>query len=156
MADTILVARSGPAARSADQAHVRRRLAPNVICMFAEDRPAVVQERRRGRHPRVVVSIRSTPRLMEGDTVEMCGKNLSNHGKIVRVFGIDSGPDMPPGIWWALMITDAQAKEGVRINTYYDDGTLWRTGLVGYARSEDLRRIWTGQGRATAKEVSHG
>lgn len=36
----------------------RRRLASNVLCMFDEDRPAVVQVRRRGRLPKAVASLR--------------------------------------------------------------------------------------------------
>ena len=36
---------------------VRRRLAPNVLCMFEQDRPAVQQRPRRGRYPKSVVSL---------------------------------------------------------------------------------------------------
>lgn len=80
---------------------VRRRLAPNVVCMFQEERPAVVNERRRGRYPRNVVSFRSRPRLCAGDMAELCGGALpSNHGKKVRILQRTQGQNLPAGDWW--------------------------------------------------------
>ena len=80
----------------------RRRLAPNVICMFDDDRPPVVNVRRRGRYPRNVTPIASRARLMPGDLAELCGSCLpSNRGKRVRILGPD--PSMrKPGEWFAI------------------------------------------------------
>jgi hypothetical protein len=61
----------------------RRRLAPNVVCMFDEDRPPVVQQPRRGPYPKPVTSIRRWPWLDAGDTARfVLGKNT---GKRVRI-----------------------------------------------------------------------
>lgn len=67
----------------------RRHLAPNVVCMFNEDRPAVQQVPRRGRYPKVVATMHdarsrrylaSLPKPVDyqlGDRVEV---NLTHAG----------------------------------------------------------------------------
>ena len=81
----------------------RRRLAPNVVCLFPEDRPAIVNEPRRGRYPRNVIRFGSRPRLLAGDMAELCGSALpSNHGKRVRLIGRVSGADLPGWDWWEV------------------------------------------------------
>lgn len=56
----------------------RRRLAENVICLFAEDRPPVINRPRRGRLPSCVVSARRFEELRHswqrpGIEAELCG-----------------------------------------------------------------------------------
>lgn len=81
----------------------RRRLAPNVVCLFQEDRPAVVNVRRRGRYPRNVVAFWARPRLLVGDMAELCGGALpSNHGKRVRLIARVRGADLPGPDWWEV------------------------------------------------------
>ena len=65
----------------------RRHLAPNVACMFAADRPVVINERRRGRLPRGVARF-SIPPFFAGEVVEIFypGDN-PNNGKRVKVLG---------------------------------------------------------------------
>lgn len=70
-----------------DAPHIRLRLAENVICMFADDRPPVANTnvRRRGRLPRNVLRFRIRP-LEPGDIAELCrGALPSNHGRRVRI-----------------------------------------------------------------------
>ena len=64
----------------------RRRLAPNVVCMFDADRPAVANARRRGRLPRNVTRFEIPPFVI-GEVVELfhAGTN-PNNGKRVRIF----------------------------------------------------------------------
>lgn len=67
----------------------RRRLAANVICLFTDDRPPVVNDctTRRGRRPRNIIRFRERP-LEIGDICELCrGAIPSNHGKLVRITG---------------------------------------------------------------------
>ena len=81
----------------------RRRLAPNVVCLFQEERAPIANERRRGRFPRGVVALWSRPRLMIGDMAEICGTALpSNHGKRVRLLGRVRGADLPGPDWWEV------------------------------------------------------
>ena len=81
----------------------RRRLAPNVVCLFQEERAPIANERRRGRFPRGVVALWSRPRLMVGDMAEICGTALpSNHGKRVRLLGRVRGTDLPGSDWWEV------------------------------------------------------
>lgn len=81
----------------------RRRLAPNVVCLFQQDGPAIVNERRRGRFPRNVVAFRSRPRLMPGDMAEIGGAALpSNHGRRVQLLGRVWGADLPGRDWWEV------------------------------------------------------
>ena len=47
---------SSTSARKTAYLAPRRRLAPNVICMFAEERPAIDSKPRRGNYPRNIVS----------------------------------------------------------------------------------------------------
>ena len=92
-----------PAASASTAPTVRRRLAPNVICMFLEERLPVINVKRRGRNPRNVVSIWSVPRLKPGDMAELCNGALpSNHGKKVRIIGRAVEQDLPRGDWWYI------------------------------------------------------
>ncbi|MES2714198.1 MAG: hypothetical protein V4795_00435 [Pseudomonadota bacterium] len=63
----------------------RRRLAPNLACLFAEDRPAVANGRRRGRLPSSVVRLNTPPRLQIGDLAELCNCRAENRGLRVRL-----------------------------------------------------------------------
>jgi hypothetical protein len=81
----------------------RRRLAANVICLFAEDRPPVPRMRQRGRYTGNVVPIWSKPRLKPGDIAELCrGALPENHGKRVRILAREHGADLPKGDWWKI------------------------------------------------------
>lgn len=65
----------------------RRRLAPNVVCMFAEDRPPVVNPPRRGRYPRGVKELRFWDRLRPGVYAYMWTATPTNpnRGIVVRL-----------------------------------------------------------------------
>lgn len=81
----------------------RRRLAPNVLCLFEDDRPPVINERRRGRQPRNVTSIWSRPALKPGDYAEILRSDTaSNIGKRVRVVKRCLDQQLPPGQWWEI------------------------------------------------------
>ncbi len=83
----------------------RRRLAPNVFCMFAEDRPPVFNIRRHGPLPRNcnVISFASRPRLVPGDIAEIWKGGIpSNIGKKVRLIERDLSANLPPGQWWSI------------------------------------------------------
>lgn len=119
------------------RATARRRLAPNVVCLHPEDRPPVVNARRRGRYPLGVVSIKSRPRLMPGDVCEMVGGLPSNRGKLVRVTEVRGWiEDMPRGYWIEVCAVFGD------LDTY-DAETGKRTGSSGKAltRDENLRRV---------------
>ncbi len=67
----------------------RRRLAPNVVCAFNDDRAPVVNRMRRGPLPRNVVSFAPTPREFTAGDVCMLARDLgateSNAGRVVRL-----------------------------------------------------------------------
>lgn len=67
--------------------HPRRRLADNVVCLFPEDRPPVVQAAgRRGRYPTIVSRLSSVPRLRVGAICEIWRTDSGkNNGLIVRL-----------------------------------------------------------------------
>lgn len=71
----------------------RRRLANNVICLFPEDRPPVINPPRRGRLPSCVVPARRLEELRHawqqpGAVAELCGTVRSeNKGVRVRLIG---------------------------------------------------------------------
>lgn len=115
----------------------RRRLAVNVIAMFEDERPSVPVTKRRGRLPRNVISIRSQPRLKPGVIAELCGgAHPDNIGKRVKVLGVASGSDLPPGQWWRIQSV-SQPLVAVDTDTGRPSGNT-RMELV--TRAENLRR----------------
>ena len=65
----------------------RRHLAPNVVCMFDADRPAVANARRCGRLPRNVTRFEIPPFVI-GEVVEIFhGGTNPNNGKRVKIVG---------------------------------------------------------------------
>lgn len=115
----------------------RRRLAPNVICMHAENRPPVFNIRRRGRYPRNVISIRSRPRLMPGDLAEICAGHPSNLGKRVRIVERATASYLPPGEWFAIEALCAPLN-GVD----FDTGQLsLNVGEIVFSPAQGLRRV---------------
>lgn len=75
-------------ASAATKSPARRRLADNVLCMFNEERPPVVQAvGRRGRYPAIVTRLWLVPRLRQG-AICIIRSNPDtdvNHGIIVRL-----------------------------------------------------------------------
>lgn len=67
-----------------NQPPARPHLAPNVVCMFDEERPPVQQTRTRGRYPRCVARLASRPRLVPGDIAEMTSEGWSGRVMILR------------------------------------------------------------------------
>lgn len=70
-----------------DTAPPRRYLAPNVIALWPEDRPPVVNPARRGRYPRGVEALRRWNRLRPGVYAYLWSANPTsrNRGKVVRL-----------------------------------------------------------------------
>jgi hypothetical protein len=102
---------------SAPQGTARRRLADNVVCMFGDERPPVVQQpRRAGRYPDKVALIRyrlGLKRIKPGDYCCIWGgpPDSPNRGLLVRVEA--------PGENWQEWVISAV---GQRIKT--QDGCL--------------------------------
>jgi hypothetical protein len=69
----------------------RRYLAPNVIALHAEDRPPVVNVRRRGRYPACVKRIEDIPRLYVGVLCEL--RTQDNAGVPVRIKSFEPNGD---------------------------------------------------------------
>ena len=59
--------------------------AVNVVCLFADQRPAVKNNRVRGRLPSGVVALRPSPALRVGDVVSLRSLVPENHGQFVRL-----------------------------------------------------------------------
>lgn len=113
----------------------RRRLAPNVVCLFAQDREPVVRQSWRGIRRGNVVSFRSRPRLMPGDLAQIWSKG-SNFGKLVRLKGFTATRDMPPGVWWDIeAVTDTLNFSDV------ETGERTGTGKRGVSLDKHLRRV---------------
>jgi len=65
----------------------RRRLAQNVVCLFAADRPPVVNARPRGRLPRGIARL-EMPSFAIGDMAEIFyGGANPNNGKQIKIVG---------------------------------------------------------------------
>ncbi|MCC4115329.1 hypothetical protein LLG90_08220 [Aromatoleum toluclasticum] len=64
-----------------NQPPARPHLAPNVVCMFNEERPPVQQTRTRGRYPLSIARFASRPRLMPGDIAELAAEGWS--GRVI-------------------------------------------------------------------------
>jgi len=83
----------------------RRRLADNVVALFHEDRPPVVNVRWRGRYPRVVTRLRTWSRLHAGDYCTIWGSRFAdNNGKVVRLLEQDR---RAPFKWHIKAVSDA-------------------------------------------------
>jgi hypothetical protein len=83
---------------------IRRHLAPNVVCVHAEDKPPVQQQGRRGRHPRKVFSLWKHERLRPGDMAEIWAPDPKlplhvNHGRLVQLVE-RGGPITGDGWYW--------------------------------------------------------
>lgn len=68
----------------------RRRLAANVICLFNEERPPILNLWPRGAFPRGVVRIKSRPRFRIGSVVEVVNVKFNN-GKMARILKEEDG-----------------------------------------------------------------
>lgn len=112
-----------------------RRLAPNVVRLFTDERPPVANPpRRRGRLPRNVVRFTSRPRLAIGDVCELCrGALPENHGKQVQVMGISADG-------FADIAAVSTPMETYDLATGERTGQAWRTCI----RLDNLRRIRKG------------
>jgi hypothetical protein len=94
----------------------RRRLAPNVVCMFAEERQRVVLPRWHGRYPRVVTRLAEWRQFWNGDVVVIT-KGM-NAGKRLKILSWDRGEgfDEKAGPWYLAESLD---------------GLLWSTDKNG-------------------------
>lgn len=100
----------------------RRRLAPNVVCMFADDRPPVINRGRRGRYPKLVKSLWSMRRLRVG---ALCELNTARNANIpVRIV-----EEIEPGRYGVMALA------GLRI--LCSDGEL---SLGAVVTNQQLRR----------------
>lgn len=85
------------AAASARHLQGRRRLADNVICMFAEDRPPIMNRRRRGRLPRSITRLAAyraqsqatVRRNIEAGSVMLLDGGFDGDGERVLVTYVD-------------------------------------------------------------------
>ncbi len=107
----------------------RPRLAPNVICLFPETLPPVVNPRHRGPYPRSIVLLRRWPRIRPGVICEMVNKSHpENLGKLVCV--VEETGDNE----WRIKSLDG----GLRI---HGEGPA-KYLEVATAYSQNLRRVW--------------
>ncbi len=119
----------------ASTTEIHRRLAPNVICLFAQECEPVARQRWRGLRRGNVVSIRSRPRLMPGDLAQIWSRG-SNFGKLVRLKGFTRAKDMPPGVWW-----DVEAVNDSLNLSDVETGERTGTGKCGVSLDKHLRRV---------------
>lgn len=113
----------------------RRYLAPNVIALWPEDRPPVVNPKVRGRYPRGVERLRTWLRLRPGVYAYLWNKCLpENRGVVVRLQG-EAKDHKRAGFWNVRGITGPLAQVNL------DDGTV-SPGLhwEGCAQDVNLRR----------------
>ncbi len=107
----------------------RRRLAPNVICLFPEALLPVVNPRHRGPYPRSIVLLRRWPRIRPGAICELIGtSHAENFGRHVRV------------------IEDA-GENGWRIRALEGELRILGEGPPKYLRvatafERNMRRVW--------------
>jgi len=94
----------------------RRYIASNVVAMYADDRPPVVQPRRRGRYPSCVKRLSDTPRLYVGAICEL--RTPLNDSVPVRIVDLN-----PADGAWIEAVTP-------RLITYRD-GTKGRDAKCG-------------------------
>ena len=108
----------------------RRRLAPNVVCMFAADRPVVINERRRGRLPRNVSRFWIPPFAI-GDVVEIfAGKGDLDNGVRVKIY--NQSPN--GGDFWIEAVSGS-------LHTINRDGSPNGTSPRAQCPPRHLRRI---------------
>ena len=111
----------------------RRRLAPNVICLFPEAMPPVVNPRHRGPYPRPVVILRRWPRIRPGVICEMCGTSLpENQGKRVLVVSEDDDR------WWNVVAIDGAMITKNRVTGVRNGGSAFKI----VAPEQNMRRVW--------------
>lgn len=122
------------------EAPARRRLAPNVTCMFPEDRPPVVNRPRRGRYPNNVVRILSSgPRFYPGVVCEL-RTALDPDGVPVIVVG--SSDDRG---WFYIKalgghkITFGNGDTGVFGSAH--PGSLFRSAIVSVRYAKEARHV---------------
>jgi hypothetical protein len=118
-----------------DTAPPRRHLAPNVIALWPEDRPPVVNPARRGRYPRGVEALRRWNRLRPGVYAYLWNNCLpENRGLVVQLLG-ESKDHKKPGFWNVRGVTGPLAQVNL------DDGTaVPGLHLEGCAQDVNLRR----------------
>lgn len=75
------------------QSNLRRRLAPNIVCLFSDDRPPIVNQRLRGRRPRRISSISAQPKIRPGAFcyIRPEGRNHMKVVVVVRKLSSDGG-----------------------------------------------------------------
>lgn len=133
----VLPAKQAEPKPQAPQKPQRRRLADNVVALFHDERPPVVNPKRRGRFPRGVVSFRRWERIRVGDYCLIWASPTSprvNHGRMVQVvYRVDALQDT-----WLV-----QAVEGL-LTTFDsdspDDVSMHRCVSAATVSGERLRR----------------
>lgn len=126
-------------ASQSSETTARRHLAPNVTCMFTEDRPPVVNPPRRGRYPRGVVNLRAFPaRYYPGALCEL--RSPSNpDGVPVRIeYREDDGRYSVEALaGYQVILPDGEAC------TYAlaDQSLLFRTAVVSIRYAQEVRRV---------------
>jgi hypothetical protein len=115
----------------------RPRLAPNVICMFADERPTVISRARRGRLPRGIARINGQPLFLRGDIVEFrSGRFRGRRARIVSVCKYeevkDFGHYLPGSVWYDLKIIGDPIRVADAEGNYF-----WST-----ATNTQARWIW--------------
>lgn len=131
--------RSNSAAAPVGLSVSRPRLAPNVICMFVDERPAVINRARRGRLPRGIARINGQPLLVPGDIVEFRpGRFCGRRARIVSVCKYEEVKDfwhyLPGSLWYDLEIIGDPIRVADTKGTY-----SWDTECV--MPSSRLRRV---------------
>lgn len=96
----------------------RRRLAPNIVCMFADDRPPVVNRPRRGRLPKAVAVFQAERKLRPGALCE---------------FSTDGHPAIPVRIIENLGNGRSHVEAIVGHEFTFPDGQRGRDANVNYA-----------------------
>lgn len=116
----------------------RRLLAPNVVCLFAQNRAPIVNAPRRGRYPKNVTPISSRPRLMPGDIAQLWGDRAGmNFGKVVRIAEPVNDRTLPGGQWWRIESL-FEPLDHFDVDTRKPTGTRsWK----GIAEATRLRRL---------------
>lgn len=113
----------------------KRLLAPNVVCLFDQDRAPILNAPRRGLRRGNVIALSSRPRLKPGDLAQIWSHG-SNFGKLVRLKGYTPARDMPPGVWW-----DVEAVYGTLNLSDVETGERTGTGKCGVSLDKHLRRV---------------
>jgi len=117
----------------------RRYLAPNVICMFAEDRQPVLNRPRRGRFPKVVTPIlASGKRIFPGVVCEL-RTPLNPHGVPVLVEEFDE-----QGLWRVVALGGKQIvrSDGTAYGrALADSKILFRSACVAARYAQEVRHV---------------